>query len=217
MKRPECLYGFPQKKRKMQIYFIDSDAKKAAQSLINEHISSQILDAAHILCNAHRVLDGVVSPTGVMYYLHDEREPIFYKTKDIHNPWSVWCQSRVENYVWISDYLFHLLDTYKLRFKKKHRILTFRKTIVGMPFMLQSPPFKLKEYDWTNPPLTMHNSYKQKSYEEDFSLVNIIKTYRYYYMLCAQYIKPYEVGIYFNKPPWIKEYDNFLQTLEGNN
>jgi hypothetical protein len=188
----------------MQIYFIDSDPEQAAKALINEHLSSQILDAAHILCNAHRVLDSIKSPTRKKYYLPDEREIIFYKEKNIKNSWSVWCRTRVENYIWLSDYLFALLDEYKLRFKKKHRILSFRKIDVGMPFMLQSPPYKLKEYEWTNPPLTIPDGYirKKQQTEENFSLVDIVNSYRFFYTHSAQYVKPYVVGTYFNQPVW---------------
>lgn len=53
-----------------------------------------------------------------------------------------------------------------------------------MPFMLQSPPYRLKEYKWSNPPLTIPEDYKlfdsQKSLEE-YSLTDIIDSYRHFY------------------------------------
>jgi len=103
----------------------------------------------------------------------------------------MWCRKSVQNYLWISDYLFALLDEYKDRLNKKHRILSFRKTGIGIPFFLQSPPYKLKEYEWTNPPLTIPIGWTLKySSFEMFSLLDIINFYRYFYILSTPYIAP---------------------------
>jgi hypothetical protein len=185
---------------KIQIYFIDSDPSLLVKLLIDEHISSQIMNCVRILCNAHRIIDGI------KYILYDEREVLFYKIKQIKNPWSKWCRKSVQNYLWISDYLFALLDEYKSRFNKKHRILSFRKKDIGIPFFLQSPPHKLKEYEWTNPPLIIpDNCLLKHSSLEMFTLLDIINSYRYLYKLSIPYIAPVH--------PRTKE---FQHTISGN-
>jgi|SRR5271157_1931756 len=181
--------------KKIQIYFVDVMPKLAAQALIDEHISSQIMNCVRILCNAHRILDGN------KYVLYDEREPLFYKVKQIKNPWSKWCRETVQNYLWISDYLFHLLDEHKIRLNRKHRILD-----VGLPFLLQSPPHKLKEYEWTNPPLTIPDECLMKGPSfKVLSLPDIINFYRYFYALSIRHIKPYKVGTH-----------GWLEIIKGN-
>ncbi len=215
MKRPEYIYGFPNREKKIQIYFIDSDPNKAVYALINEHISLQIKDVLQLLCNAHRFLDGE------RYVLMDEREKIFYKVRKLKNPWNIWGRERVENYLWLSDYLFALMEEYKSRFNKpykKFRTIECQNILVNMTFMLQSPPHKLKEYEWTNPPLTIPTGYinLDSSKNEEYSLVDIVNFYRYFYILSGKYISPYEVGIHSNPPSWLKEDREFHQILKGN-
>ena len=205
--------------RKIQIYFVDSDPKLAAQSLVDEHISSQIRNSVQILCNAHRVLDGI------RHRLYDERELIFYKVKKIKSPWSIWCRESLENYFWIEEYLYNLLDEYKERFKKskKERTVECQKISVKMSYLLQSPPLELKKEKWTNPPLTIPSSYVNLPncqynplFENGYSFDDIVKLYRYWYILCAQYIKPYEVGKHNNPPSWLKKDRDLHQMISGN-
>jgi hypothetical protein len=199
--------------RKIQIYFVDNDPKLAAQALVDEHIPTQIRNSAQILCNAHRVLDGI------RYCLMDEREHIFYKARNLKDPWSIWCKESLENYFWIEEYLYDLLDEYKNRFKKPHKILSSKKQPVGMSYFLQSPPFNLKDGEWTNPPLTIPNCYKSLELEvfDGYSLQNIINSYRCFYILSAQYIRPFEVGKHYNPPDWLKRDRDLQQMLSGNN
>jgi hypothetical protein len=201
--------------KEIQIYFVDANPKLAAQALVNEHLSPQIMVCVRLLCNAHRILDGI------KYVLYDEREPCFYKVKQIKNPWSKWCRESVQNYLWISDYLFALLDEYKIRFNKKHRILSFRKNEVGIPFLLQSPPHRLKEYEWTNPPLTIPAEYvylyrDSIKYKFENYLIDIVNINRYFYKLSMQYFKPYEEGAHYNHPSWLQDHRQFQKIINGN-
>ena len=42
----------------MNIFFVDPDATKAAQSLVDKHVVKMVLESAQLLSTAHRVLDG---------------------------------------------------------------------------------------------------------------------------------------------------------------
>ena len=173
------------------------------------------MTCVRLLCNAHRILDGINN------VLYDEREPLFYKVRQAKTPWSLWCRERVQNYIWVSDYLFELLDEYKIRYEKNHRILSFRKKEVGIPFLLQSPPHKLKEYEWINPPLTIPDGYEQLyrnsiGYDFEINLIDIVNLNRYFYKFSLQYVSPYEEGIHYNHPFWLQKEREFQTMIMGN-
>lgn len=160
----------------MNIFFIDLDARKAAEQLVDKHVVKMIVETAQLLSTAHRVLDGIQVQIQLekdgktrnkkVWILPDDRNHIFYKATHINHPCALWCRESVENYNWLVDHLFALSDEYTYRYGKNH------KTIQRLGYEIQSPPFNLKEWDWTNPPLAMPDEYKS----DDF-----VESYRNYY------------------------------------
>lgn len=149
----------------MNIFYIDHDPLQAARWMVDKHVVKMILESAQLLSTAHRVLDGVETQ-GVRvnietkkvrkvktWVLSDAREPVLYAATHINHPSAVWCRQSVENYNWLVDHFFALMDEYTVRYNKTH------KCYGEISYMLQSPPEKLKEYDWTPMPSCMADDY----------------------------------------------------------
>ena len=158
----------------MNIFYIDKDPVQAAQWMVDKHVVKMILESAQLLSTAHRILDGEEtlgkSKTGrnvKRWILPDSREGVLYSATHINHPSAVWCRQSVENYNWLADHMFALLYEYTYRYNKQHKIEG------KLSYMLQSPPFALKEYDMTVMPSAMADEYKIS----DDPLVN----YRNYY------------------------------------
>jgi len=158
----------------MNIFYISKDPVQAAEWMVDKHVVKMILESAQLLSTAHRILDGQEtlgkSKTGrnvKRWVLPDSREGVLYSATHINHPSAVWCRQSVENYNWLADHMFALLYEYTYRYNKQHKIEG------ELSYMLQSPPFALKEYDMTVMPSAMANEYKIS----DDPLVN----YRNYY------------------------------------
>ena len=143
----------------MNIFYVDADPVVAAQALVDKHVVKMILESAQLLSTAHRVLDGKEiegkSETGrkaKRWILPDEREMVMYKATHMNHPSAVWCRTSVENYLWLVEHFFALCDEYTRRYGKVHKCF-------AMGLYLQSPPHKLKEYDWTPMPSCMDEEY----------------------------------------------------------
>ena len=129
--------------------------------MVDKHVVKMILESAQLLSTAHRLLDGTqvegTSKTGrkaKRWILHDGRQDVLYLATHIHHPSAVWCRQSVENYLWLVEHFFALMHEYTHRYAKKHACFG------DLSFMLQSPPHKLKDYDWTNMPCAMADEYK---------------------------------------------------------
>lgn len=160
----------------MNIFYIDENPVQAAQWMVDKHVVKMILESAQLLSTAHRLLDGeeYVGETATgrkakRWRLHDSREPVVYSATHINHPSCVWARSSVENYNWLVDHFFALMDEYTYRYDKEH------KCFGELSYMLQSPPKNLKDWDMTPMPSAMDDKYK---ISED-ALTN----YRNYYRL----------------------------------
>ena len=132
----------------------------AAQALVDKHVVKMILESAQLLSSAHRVLDGIEiegkSQTGrkaKRWILPDAREGIIYTATHINHPSAVWCRTSVRNYDWLVDHFYALMREYTHRYGKTH------KCYGEISYMLQSPPHKLKAWDWTEMPSCMAEEY----------------------------------------------------------
>ena len=144
----------------MNIFYVDEDPMDAAQSLVDKHVVKMILESAQLLSTAHRVLDGVEtegqSKTGRKarrWKLFDAREDVIYQATHINHPSAVWCRHSVKNYDWLVDHFYSLMREYTHRYGKTH------KCYGEISYMLQSPPHKLKDWDWTPMPSCMAEEY----------------------------------------------------------
>jgi hypothetical protein len=165
----------------VNIFYVDEDPEIAAQCLVDKHVVKMILESAQLLSTAHRVLDGrqvegvrVNIDTGKSrkvkaWILDDGRDSVMYSATHINHPSAVWCRTSVENYLWLVEHFFALMNEYMHRYNKVHACNG------NISYMLQSPPHNLKEYDKTPMPSCMAEEY----IISDDSLTN----YRNYYIL----------------------------------
>ena len=147
----------------------------AAQYQVDKHVVKMIVETAQLLSTAHRILDGmqvevtyrtpdkviplpfedntIIKPGKVrkksVWILPDDRNDVLYACTHRNHPSAVWCRESVENYDWLVDHLHALGNEYTYRYGKKHA------TIEKCFYQLQSPPFGLRDWDWTQPPSAM--------------------------------------------------------------
>lgn len=159
----------------MNIFMVHTDPIISAQSLVDKHVVKMTLETAQLLSTAHRVLDG--TETIILnsnnrktkhWVLPDERDQLLYKAAHINHPSSIWTRKSVENYLWLVDHFYALLDEYTYRYGKTHKSY-------GLAYILQSPPMNLKDWDMTELPCAMPDEYKVPR--------NPIESYRNYYRI----------------------------------
>jgi len=177
----------------MNIFYISDDPIQAAEWMVDKHVVKMIVESAQLLSTAHRLLDGMetigTSASGrskKMWELFDAREPVVYQATHINHPSAVWCRSSIENYVWLVEHFFALMNEYTFRYGKKHKCQG------ELSYMLQSPPKNLKEYDWTEMPCAMADEY----IISDDPVVN----YQNYYKIGKANLHSWKNR---NRPEWI--------------
>lgn len=144
-----------------------------------------VLETAQLLSTAHRVLDG--TKVDKKWILNDDREQWLYKATHINHPCAVWTRTSVENYNWLYDHLCALDDSYYHRYNKRHKV--FR---TPLAWNLGSPPFSLKEWNWTLPPSCMPEEYIIGN--------NPVMNYRNYYKNAKKHLHKWTNC---DPPPWI--------------
>ena len=149
----------------MNIFFLDTDPKIAAQQHCDKHVVKMIIEYAQLLSTAHRLLDGAqyVQPNQYnrqmkRWKLEDYREPILYKASHINHPSAIWTRQCGDNYQWLWKLFKHLCEEYRHRYggeeNKEHKTslllapLSFRPQNIDM----YSP--------WTEPPQAMPDDVK---------------------------------------------------------
>jgi hypothetical protein len=144
----------------MNIFYLSEDPRQAAEWMVDKHVVKMILESAQLLSTAHRVIDGTEtvgqSASGrkaKRWALGDGREDIMYSATHVNHPSAVWIRQSVENYSWLVEHFFALCDEYTYRYGKKH--VTPQK----LGYQIQSPPYNLKEWDFTTPPSAMAKEY----------------------------------------------------------
>lgn len=143
----------------MNIFYISTDARQAAQWMTDRHVVKMILESCQLLSTAHRILDGREiagkSKTGrnvKRYVLEDARDGILYQATHVNHPSAVWTRTSVENYLWLVEHTYALLEEYTHRYRKTHKCSE-------LAYYLQSPPQNLRNYDMTPMPCAMDEQY----------------------------------------------------------
>jgi len=152
----------------MNIFFIDENPVQAAQWMVDRHVVKMILESAQLLSTAHRILDGkeiqiqanieqedgsLKTRKKKLWILGDARDTVLYSATHINHPSCIWTRASVENYNWLVDHFFALMQEYNYRYEKQH------KCFGELSYMLQSPPKNLEEYDMTVIPSAMDDKY----------------------------------------------------------
>lgn len=185
----------------MNIFYIDEDPVQAAQWMVDKHVVKMILESAQLLSTAHRLLDGreiqlqveVINEEGdtktrkkKWWLLNDAREEVLYSATHINHPSAIWCRSSIENYNWLVDHFFALMQEYTYRYDKEH------KCFGELSYMLQPPPKNLQEFDFTTIPSAMPDECKISK--------NPVENYRNYYNTAKRRMFSWKKR---ETPPWI--------------
>jgi len=95
----------------MNIFVLDLDPVKSAQSLVNKHIVKMVLESTYLLCLAHNICGGPEKPV------------YFYKGKGYKNhPCSIWARKSIQNYMWLAEHNCSLCEEYTFRYGKIHKV-----------------------------------------------------------------------------------------------
>ena len=126
----------------MNIFYIHTDPKKAAEMMLDKHVVKMVLETAQLLSTAHRVLDGeeyvgksASGRSARRWRLPDEREDILYSATHINHPSAVWCRWSNNNYIWLYCHFIALLNEYTYRYGKVHKCAepSFRQLLQTLP------------------------------------------------------------------------------------
>lgn len=164
----------------MNIFYVDTDPRKAAEALVDKHVVKMILETAQLLSTAHRVLDED--------HLEPARDEILYKATHKNHPCAKWVRESVENYNWAYDHLIALLQEYSIRYDKVHKVNG------ELSAILSSPPYNLREWDFTEPPTAMPDEYIVEG--------DPVQSYRNYYANAKKHLHAWKKR---TPPPWIGE------------
>ena len=157
----------------MNIFYLSDYPHLCAEFHCDKHVVKMILETAQLLSTAHHELDGENAVEGI------------YKSTHKNHPSNIWVRENYGNYQYTWELLYHLLEQYKIRYKKTHAThrlldpLSIRpKNISGMPVP-------------TEPPQCMPDEYKVEG--------DSIQAYRNYYMGEKSYFAKWN---YTTPPNW---------------
>lgn len=92
----------------MNLFFLDSNLEKCAQSHIDRHVSKIILECAQCLSTAHN-------------FNREVQLKECYRAAYVNHPTTVWVRTSLDNYVWACNYGLALYDEFKERNKRQHK------------------------------------------------------------------------------------------------
>ena len=94
----------------MNIFYVNRNAKIAAQEMCDKHVVKMILESAQMLSTAHRVLDGDEYANSVG----------LYKMAHKNHPSTKWVRQSYQHYKWLYDHMVALMQEYTYRYGKHH-------------------------------------------------------------------------------------------------
>jgi hypothetical protein len=125
----------------MNIFYLSTDPKKAAEYMYNKHVVKMILESAQLLCTAHIISDGY-------------KANVPYKVTHKNHPSAVWARESISNYKWLYKHMIALGEEYTRRYGKQHL------TILKCSDMLRNPPVNVTKTELTPMPQCMPDKYK---------------------------------------------------------
>ena len=128
----------------MNIFYLNSDPKKAAVIQYNKHVVKMILESAQMLCTAHH------------HYaeLYNFKTFVPYKKAHYNHPSTIWARGNKSQYLWLYNHMIALGDEYTKRYGKTHLSIEKCKPI------LQFFPYGMPDGFFTEPPQCMPEEYK---------------------------------------------------------
>lgn len=168
----------------MNLFYLEEDLDKNAESHVDKHVNKMILEAAQICCTViwvdvllgfvPRALDKEESAVLNEYkklekpLKPEERKLTPYLGMMYNHPSTIWARSSLDNYEWTFCYAHSLAEEYRYRYGKEHK--SFWQVVNKLP-----EPTRLERVGFTPFALAMPDVLKNSQ--------DPIQSYRDYYML----------------------------------
>jgi hypothetical protein len=156
----------------MNIFLLSLDAQECAELACNKHIIKQILESAQLLCSQFQ--PGAAP----------------YKRTHYNHPCSIWTRQSKQNFEWLLDYSYCLLNEYTFRYEKIHKSKTVIDWCKNNYKKLKLPNIGLTEHP------QCFGDYKHLICPGD-----PVKGYRNYYIQAKSHLKSYKNR---EVPKWFK-------------
>ena len=128
----------------MNIFYLNSDPKKAAVIQYNKHVVKMILESAQMLCTAHHHYAELNYPM----------VKVPYKKAHYNHPSTIWCRQNAKQYMWLYNHMIALGEEYTKRYNKIHLTITKCKE------PLKQLPLGIPDSTFTELPQCMPEEYK---------------------------------------------------------
>ena len=169
----------------INIFATNADPRIAAQEHCDAHILKMCIEYSQMLSSAHRLLDGVLTPSisfkgtarvQTLYLLPGETvsvgtrisktgnpftklfidNPVCYGITHVNHPCTVWARETSENYLWLYSLFLEVSKEYTHRYGKIH------KSQSTLQEFLSNPPKNIKQGPLTKCVQTMPDEYKDE-------------------------------------------------------
>ena len=135
-----------------------------------------ILESCQLLSTAHRILDGIETPSQSdsgrsvkRWVLSDSRDTILYSATHVNHPSAIWARRCHENYMWLAQLNKALCVEYTYRYDKIHKC----ESDGLVDYLLNNYPKNMPQRPFTQPTPAMLDIYKVGN--------DSIQSYRKYY------------------------------------
>ena len=164
----------------MNIFFLDSDLQKCAQSHVDKHVVKMRVELAQLASTAHWQSGGSAP----------------YKQTHINHPSSKWCRESLSNYNYVVDLGLALCNELEFRYGTKEQ--KCRETLNW----LKSNQPNISDLGITTPLLAMDDSFRLNFTPADFTdkIEYAVANYRNYYSSGKQHLYSWTNR---QKPQWL--------------
>lgn len=122
----------------MNIFYINSDPKIAAQQLADDHVRKMQIESAQ-MCSVAHWENGSTAP---------------YKKSHTNHPSTKWVRSSIQHYRWVIQHGLEVCVEFEKRYGKRH------KTQDVLEWLRDNEP-NIPDIEFTEPPLCMPDEFKQ--------------------------------------------------------
>lgn len=162
----------------MNIFYLDTDPKIAAQYHLDKHVVKMIVEYAQLMSTAHRILDGDhyfdKSKNGRKIHrwkLNDYREDKLYHAVSWNHPSAIWVRESDVHYNWLWQLFKNLCVEYRFRYggtiDKQHKTSLIQSDLSFLPY-------NIPRNGWSEPPQAMPEDVKVPG--------DSIQAYKNYYL-----------------------------------
>ena len=134
----------------MNIFYVDTDPRKAAQALCDKHVVKMVLESAQLLCTA-------ISEASQ----GDIETP--YRPTHKNHPCTKWARLSPDNFDWLYRHAIALCEEYTFRYGKRHKsqdiIEWCKKNQITNLMCWTEPPQAMPDEYRNDDPVTAYRNY----------------------------------------------------------